>query len=52
MQVVDQATLTQGAVHQYCVQALGGPLRVLLAWHDYPGDPAAGGACSRPVSGF
>ncbi|GFH21541.1 serine protease ABC transporter B family tagA, partial [Haematococcus lacustris] len=42
LQVVDQANLTQGQQHRYCVQATGGgPLRITLAWHDFPGDPAA-----------
>lgn len=36
------AGLTQGQSHRYCVRASGGPLRVTLAWHDYPGDPGAG----------
>ncbi|KXZ45956.1 hypothetical protein GPECTOR_49g540 [Gonium pectorale] len=41
LQVVDGASLAQGEQHNFCVQASGGPLRVTLAWYDWPGDPAA-----------
>jgi hypothetical protein len=35
--VVDGANLSAGGqAHQYCLRGLGGPLRVTLAWHDYP----------------
>lgn len=35
LQIVDQANLTTGQSHQYCLKALGGPLTVTLVWHDY-----------------
>ncbi|GAX74937.1 hypothetical protein CEUSTIGMA_g2383.t1 [Chlamydomonas eustigma] len=38
LQVVDLAVLTQGQTHEYCVYATGGPLRITLAWFDYPAD--------------
>jgi hypothetical protein len=38
------AELSQGSSHKYCVTASGGPLSVTLAWYDYPGSPASGGA--------
>ena len=41
LQVIDLATLTQGMSHQYCVYATGGPLRITLAWFDYPADTNA-----------
>lgn len=31
-QVVDAVPITQGNQHQYCVGALGGPLRITLVW--------------------
>eukprot|EP00983_Pelagomonas_calceolata_P062545 1147345-Pelagomonas_calceolata.AAC.3 len=40
-QVIDKARIKQGESHKYCATATGGPFRVVLAWHDYPGDPAA-----------
>ena len=39
--MIDLATLTQGKSHQYCVYATGGPLRITLAWYDYPADTNA-----------
>mmetsp|Transcript_27215 Transcript_27215/g.70074 ORF Transcript_27215/g.70074 Transcript_27215/m.70074 type:complete len:1426 (+) Transcript_27215:1145-5422(+) len=44
LQVIDKARIKQGESHKYCATATGGPFRVVLAWHDYPGDPAAGTA--------
>ncbi|GFR44316.1 hypothetical protein Agub_g5528, partial [Astrephomene gubernaculifera] len=40
LQVVDGASLAQGEQHRFCVRAAGGPLRITLAWYDYPGNPA------------
>ncbi len=39
--MVDEAPLAQGQAHRYCVRASGGPLRLALVWHDFPGDPNA-----------
>ncbi|GLI67662.1 hypothetical protein VaNZ11_011914 [Volvox africanus] len=41
LQMVDGASLSISDQHQFCVTATGGPLRITLAWYDYPGDPAA-----------
>ncbi|GIL57145.1 hypothetical protein Vafri_12444 [Volvox africanus] len=41
LQVVDGASLSVSEQHQFCVTATGGPLRITLAWYDYPGDQAA-----------
>lgn len=39
MQVVDGAELNTGESHDYCVRALGGPVKVTLVWTDYPASP-------------
>ncbi|GIL86597.1 hypothetical protein Vretimale_11512 [Volvox reticuliferus] len=41
LQLVDGASLAVSEQHQFCVTATGGPLRITLAWYDYPGDQAA-----------
>ncbi|GMH38149.1 hypothetical protein BSKO_06033 [Bryopsis sp. KO-2023] len=41
MQVVDGAEMTTGESHNYCVKALGGPLKVTLVWTDYPASPSS-----------
>lgn len=39
VKVVDSAQLNTGESHNYCVRALGGPVKVTLVWTDYPASP-------------
>eukprot|EP00191_Tetraselmis_sp_GSL018_P024176 CAMPEP_0177623490 /NCGR_PEP_ID=MMETSP0419_2-20121207/28931_1 /TAXON_ID=582737 /ORGANISM="Tetraselmis sp., Strain GSL018" /LENGTH=1602 /DNA_ID=CAMNT_0019124047 /DNA_START=163 /DNA_END=4968 /DNA_ORIENTATION=- len=41
LQVVDQAPIQTGERHKYCITSNGGWLKVVLVWHDPPGDPIA-----------
>lgn len=41
VQVVDGASVASGDIDRYCISASGGPLRVLIAWYDWPASPAA-----------
>ena len=36
LQVIDRASLARDASHEYCVSALGGPIRITLVWTDPP----------------
>ena len=36
LQVIDRATLERDGSHEYCVSALGGPIRITLVWTDPP----------------
>jgi len=40
-QVLDSIEITGGESHKFCINALGGPLSVTLAWTDYPGNPSS-----------
>lgn len=40
-QAVDQASLSQGEEHEYCLKSTGGPLSIMLVWYDPPASPAA-----------
>jgi hypothetical protein len=39
LQVVDFGELTPDSSHSYCIQAVGGPLAITLAWYDLPSSP-------------
>lgn len=41
IQIIDGANLTADGSHEYCVRALGGPIRVTLVWTDPPASPSA-----------
>ncbi|GAX77726.1 hypothetical protein CEUSTIGMA_g5169.t1 [Chlamydomonas eustigma] len=38
LQVVDRVPIKEGQNHSYTVMASGGPIVIVLAWYDYPGD--------------
>jgi len=44
LQVVDRAPISGGETHRFCLRSTGGPLTVVLAWHDAPGAPSSGRA--------
>ena len=44
LQVVDRAPISGGESHRFCLRSTGGPLTVVLAWHDAPGAPSSGRA--------